>query len=120
MIDARCLPLSRARSGLSAPRNLEGRCAHALGLCDADRRSSHPRSLCIGWASCAGADLANLLRELFDMWLQRSRFLVLDRVSKPQNVKIACKIPYIRESAWRLGDQHCVASQAVQWTDMTT
>jgi len=27
------------------------------------------------------------------MWLQRSRFLVLDRVSKPQNVKIACKIP---------------------------
>jgi len=35
----------------------------------------------------------NLRRELLEKWLQRSGFLVLNRVSKPQNRKIPCKIP---------------------------
>jgi len=35
----------------------------------------------------------NLHRELLEKWLPRSGFLVLNRVSTPQNRKIPCKIP---------------------------
>ena len=35
----------------------------------------------------------NLRRELLEKWLQRSGFLVLNRVSKAQNREIPCKIP---------------------------
>jgi hypothetical protein len=35
----------------------------------------------------------NLRRELLEKWLQRSGFSVLNRVSRPRNRKIPCKIP---------------------------
>jgi hypothetical protein len=35
----------------------------------------------------------SLRRELLEKWLQRSGFLALNRVSKPENRKIPCKIP---------------------------